>query len=230
MNKIYKIISAYGKYLKNIEISNLIELVVLNQNFFEKSDIELKKINNELNGIIKKSETEMEERFHFNTIISSGMELFNKIYDYYKKQNNININIEIINTADTIKTFEIEQTQKNESDKYLLKHIFNSILIILYPFIPHICSECFEILGSSINIESAGWPEIINTGYKIETCGIAVQINGKLRSQITANIDSEQQDILNLSLEDKKIKKYIDNISAVKKSIYIKNKLINIII
>ncbi|MHB1693952.1 MAG: leucine--tRNA ligase, partial [bacterium] len=236
INKIYKIVSAYEKYLKNIEINNLKNLIVLNQNFFEKTDIELKKINNELNGIIKKSEAEMEERFHFNTIISSCMELVNKIYEYHKKQNNININIEIINRADTIKTFEIERTQKQkyeyeyESDKYLLKHIFNSILMILYPFIPHVCSECFEILGSSINIESAGWPEIIDTGYKIETCGIAVQINGKLRSQITANIDSEQQDILNLSLEDEKIKKYIDNISAVKKSIYIKNKLINIII
>jgi leucyl-tRNA synthetase len=209
-------------------------LIILNQNFFEKTDIELKKINNELNGIIKKSETEMEERFHFNTIISSCMELVNKIYEYHKKQNNVNINIEIINTTDTIKTFETERTQKQkyeyESDKYLLKHIFNSILIILYPFIPHVCSECFEILGSGINIESAGWPEIIDTGYKIETCGIAVQINGKLRSQITANIDSEQHDILNLSLEDEKIKKYINNISAVKKSIYIKNKLINIII
>ncbi len=233
INKIYKIVSAYEKYLKNIEINNLKNLIILNKNFFEKTDIELKKINYELNGIIKKSETEMEERFHFNTVISSCMELVNKIYEYHKKQNNVNINIEIINTTDTIKTFEIERPQtyeKYESDKYLLKHIFNSILIILYPFIPHICSECFEILGSSINIESAGWPEIIDTGYKIETCGIAVQINGKLRSQITANIDSEQQDILNLSLEDEKIKKYIDNISGVKKSIYIKNKLINIVI
>ncbi len=232
INKIYKIVMVYEKYLQNIEINNLKNLIVLNQNFFEKTDIELKEINNELNGIIKKSEAEMEERFHFNTIISSCMELVNKIYDYYRKQNNINI--ETIDTDDTIKTFKIEQTQKQkyeyESDKYLLKHIFNSILIILYPFIPHICSECFEILGSSINIESAGWPEIIATGYKIEACSIAVQINGKLRSQITANIDLEQQDILNLSLEDKKIKKYIDNISAIKKSIYIKNKLINIII
>jgi len=183
--------------------------VILDKNFFKEADMELKKINNELNGIIKKSETEMEGRFHFNTVISSCMELVNKIYEYDKNKN---------------------QNDLNKSDAYLLKHILNSILIILYPFIPHVCSECLEILGGDRAVECAGWPEIMETGYKIDTCNIAVQINGKLRAQITANIDSEQQDILNLSLEDEKIKKNISDISLIKKSIYVKNKLINIII
>jgi leucyl-tRNA synthetase len=231
--KIYKIIILYEHYLTNTaikepkefnelekfqeieenkgmkELKELLPSAILDGNFFKEADTELKKINNELNGIIKKSETEMEGRFHFNTVISSCMELVNKIYEYNKNKN---------------------QNDLNKSDAYLLKHILNSILIILYPFIPHVCSECFEILGGNTDIEYAGWPKIMETGYKIDTCNIAVQINGKLRSQITANIDSEQQDILNLSLEDEKIKKNISDISLVKKSIYIKNKLINIII
>jgi leucyl-tRNA synthetase len=218
--KIYKMVVLYEHehYLTNIEkkeqtkFKELKELPlspITDKNFFKETNIELKKINNELNVIIKKSETEMEGRFHFNTVISSCMELVNKIYEYNKNKN---------------------QNDLNKSGAYLLKHILNSILMILYPFIPHICSECFEILGGDKNIEYAGWPEIIETGYKIDTCNIAVQINGKLRSQITANIDSEQEDILNLSLEDEKIKKKISDISSVKKSIYVKNKLINIII
>ncbi|RZD17342.1 MAG: leucine--tRNA ligase [Candidatus Acididesulfobacter guangdongensis] len=231
--RIYKIIILYEHYLTNTaikepkkfnglkesqEIKENKEMggltgqpssAILNGNFFKDADIELKKINNELNGIIKKSETEMEGRFHFNTVISSCMELVNTIYEYDKNKN---------------------WNDLNKSDAYLLKHILNSILIILYPFIPHVCSECFEILGGDADIEYAGWPKIMETGYKIDTCNIAVQINGKLRSQITANIDSEQQDILNLSLEDEKIKKNIPDISLVKKSIYVKNKLINIII
>ena len=199
--KIYKLSSLYKHHLNNVTIKK--------QKKFEDTNIELEKINNELNAIIKKSENEMEERFHFNTIISSCMELVNKIYEYDKNKTQNDLTI---------------------SDAYLLKHILNSILIILYPFIPHVCSECFEILGSDITVECAGWPEIIETGYKIDTCNIAVQINGKLRAQITANLDSEQHDILNLSLENEKIKKNISDISLVKKYIYVKNKLINIII
>ncbi len=221
--RIYKIILLYEHYLTNTAIKEQkkfnepkefqkIRENKEDENFLKGADIELKEINNELNGIIKKSETEMDGRFHFNTIISSCMELVNKIYEYDKNKN---------------------QNDLTESDAYLLKHILNSILIILYPFIPHVCSECFEILGggaATANIEYAGWPKIMETGYKIDTCNIAVQINGKLRSQITANIDLEQQDILSLSLKDDKIKKNISDISLVKKSIYIKNKLINIII
>lgn len=151
----------------------------------------------------------MEERFHFNTVISSCMELINRINEYEKEE---------------------KEEKTGAIDKYILKSIFNSIIIILYPFIPHICAECYEMLGNAGSIEKAGWPEPAETGYKEETCNIAVQINGKLRSQITASLHDNKEAILLIALNDEKVKKYVAAGGLVKNTIYVQNKLINIII
>ena len=58
---------------------------------------------------------------------------------------------------------------------------------------------------------------------------IVVQINGKKRGLITTNSSSTETEIMKIVLEDQKIAKYLVN-NKIKKQIYIRNKLINIII
>ena len=152
----------------------------------------------------------MDGRYHFNTIISSSMELFNDFNDFMSKD---------IRKKDIL----------NMSDKYLLKYFINSVILILYPFVPHVCSELFEILNGS-SIEKEEWPEAIEAGYVQENCNIAVQINGKMRDLISADINSDEAAVLEIALDSAKVKKYITDKSLIKKTIYIKNKLLSIII
>jgi leucyl-tRNA synthetase len=99
----------------------------------------------------------------------------------------------------------------------------------LYPFIPHVCSEAFEILNGSF-IENEPWPKTEDAGYVQETCNIAVQINGKMRGLIIADINSDEPAVLEIALNSGKIKKYVEDRSLIKKTIYVKNKLLSIII
>ena len=58
---------------------------------------------------------------------------------------------------------------------------------------------------------------------------IVIQVNGKLRSEINVNSDSEEEDIKIMALDDEKIKKYVSD-SKIKKLIYVPRKLINIVL
>ncbi len=206
INKLYRMISSFAN---NTGVPAPDNKILTSKNL-EAANVKLKKIVNELNKVIQRTKSEMEERFHFNTVISSCMELINHINEYEKSGQG--------------------EEKTGIIDKYILKLIFNSIVIILYPFIPHICAECYEILGNTAGIEKAGWLVEIETGYKEETCNIAVQVNGKLRSQVTVNLHDNKEAVLRIALNDEKVKKYIAAESLVKNIIYVQNKLINIII
>jgi len=219
INKFYRTIVAYTDILKNISSDFKIEDENLSQKgsdkspyAIKKSDISknVKKIVYQLGRVIDKAEMEMNGRYHFNTIISSVMELLNNFNDY---------------AADDFKKGRV----LSYADKYLLKYFLNSVIMILYPFIPHVCSETFEILNDT-RIEKTSWPRVISAGYVQENCNIAVQVNGKMRDLITIDLNVSKDAVLDVALQSDKIRKYVANKSSIKKVIYIKNKLLSIII
>ena len=58
---------------------------------------------------------------------------------------------------------------------------------------------------------------------------IVIQINGKKRGLINTKLDLGENDVLDLVKKDQNINKYLSE-KKVKKKVYIKNKLMNIII
>ncbi len=206
INKFYKtIITAYADIFKNIDNDFAME-----DGSADNINQCVKKIVYQLSLVIEKTEAEMNGRYHFNTIISSSMELLNNFNDYM---------------ADEIQ----KERVLNPADRYLLKYFLNSVIIILYPFIPHVCSEAYEILNGSA-IEKASWPEIKDTGYIQEKCNIAVQINGKMRDLVVADLNASEDSVIEAALNSNKIRKYVAHKSSIKKTIYIKNKLLSIIV
>ena len=96
----------------------------------------------------------------------------------------------------------------------------------MYPVVPHIISECLIELETKMNLE---WPTADHKKILNKNINIVVQINGKKRAIINLDNEiSENQLILKLK-EEPLINKFIEN-KEFKKTIYIKNKLINIII
>ena len=225
INKFYKtaedfseiVKDAKGKfYIEGLNISNISSNAAsLNVSAYEikKADVNpsVKELIYRLNGVIEKTETEMNGRYHFNTVISSSMELINAFNDFIGALCGEKLAL------------------LNKSDKYLLKHFLNSVILILYSFIPHVSSEIFEILNGSF-IEDENWPEKIDAGYLKEDCNIAVQVNGKMRDVVTAGIDSDEESVLKAAMDSPKIKKYAEDKGEIKKVIYVKNKLLNIVV
>ena len=114
-------------------------------------------------------------------------------------------------------------------NKYRKKTIFENyskILITMMPIIPHFASECILVNKFDINL---AWPSYDSSMLVEENVNIVVQINGKKRALIQCKRDISEENILKEIKNDIKINKYFSEDNFLK-IIFIKNKLINIIV
>jgi leucyl-tRNA synthetase len=207
LNRFFKFFTNLIKYLKskNAEIHKDNENLEnkINDNEFDNliSDKSLwNKVYITLNKITEEFET---KRFHFNTSIALMMELLNYL-------------------EDNIKNFE------NFKDLELLI-LANIVIKMLAPFGPHLAEELFNNIGYNTSIFKTEFPKIREKYLTLDLINIPVQINGKLRGQIQVKIDSEQEEVLNIIKNDPKLKNLLEN-KTIKKVIFVKNKIINILI
>ena len=115
---------------------------------------------------------------------------------------------------------------KKEISKEKLKINFINILKILIPVIPHICYECLEELKVASKND---WPEVNRKFLVKESYKIIVQINGKKRELLEFNNQISKEYLLDQIYKNDKLTKFL-NSKKIKKTIYIENKLINLII
>ncbi|MDB9714327.1 leucine--tRNA ligase [Candidatus Pelagibacter ubique] len=116
-----------------------------------------------------------------------------------------------------------------EIDKPIKKEIlienYKKILILMNPFIPHFSNECLN----TINEDQIKWPKISKGDLIEEDIIFVVQVNGKKRAILKVKRDIIEKEILETIKLNQEIAKFIDN-QKIKKSIFVPNRLINIII
>ena len=160
----------------------------------------------------------IEEDLEFNKFTN---QLINKITE---NLDNFSYNVIIANMYETY-NFLIKHIEKNINTKNLLEN-YTKILTVFSPIIPHLASECMLDIG---NEEKLNWP-IINKKYlQNESINYVVQINGRKRTTVKAEQNLNDENILNIAKNEKLLDKYLKN-KSIKKVIFVKNKLINILL
>ena len=159
---------------------------------------------------------------------NSNIELIKFTNKFVKKMetnlNNFSYNI-IIASLHEMQNFLSKEIGKGYSQK-ILKQNYEKILITMIPIIPHFSNECLEMINKN---NKKVWPEYDEELTKEDLNLIVVQINGKKRGLIEAKQSMDEDALNKLIFADEKITKYLEN-NEIKKKIYIKDKLINIII
>jgi len=116
-----------------------------------------------------------------------------------------------------------------EIDKPIKKEIlienYKKILILMNPFIPHFSNECLN----TINENQINWPEISKKDLIEEDINFVVQINGKKRAILKIKRDVVEKEILKIIKTNLEIEKFLKD-QTIKKSIFVPNRLINIIL
>ena len=136
---------------------------------------------------------------------------------------NFNYNKMVANLHE-MHSFLFKKIDRKYTKKTLINN-FEKILIAINPIIPHFSNECMNLL----NLEEMNWPKYDESQLIENKVKIVVQINGKKRALIETNRDISEQDLTKIINNDKALKKYLDN-QTIKRKIFIKNKLMNIII
>ena len=147
-------------------------------------------------------------------------QLINKITNNLES---FSYNVIIANMYETY-NFLIKHIEQDINPKDLL-HNYKKILIIFSPIIPHLINECLLDIGSN---EKFDWPSVNKVYLKNENIDYVIQINGKKRSVINAQIDLNEEKILNIAKNEKLLDKYLNN-KSIKKVIFVKNRLLNIL-
>jgi len=192
------------KFLKRLWVLsyNIISKTTLEDESYDKHKkniISDGEINMKIHKTIQKVTNDIFQRNSFNTAIASIMELLNNLTKYF---------------------------QQDQSNNIILTNGIKTILKLLSPFTPHITQKIWSELGEQTLIMEESWPEVDATALEESKKEIIIQINGKLRGKIVANINDDEPKIRDMILEDSNLKKYLVD-KDIKKVIYIKGKLVN---
>ena len=107
-----------------------------------------------------------------------------------------------------------------------LRDNYKKMLIVMMPVIPHIINECLKTINEKKDIT---WPDVKKEFIEDDEVNIVIQVNGKKRSIISVEKNLEEKKLLQKIKNSKLIEKYNEN-KKISKTIYVKNKIINIII
>jgi leucyl-tRNA synthetase len=116
-----------------------------------------------------------------------------------------------------------------EKAKSISSQDYKKFLQILAPFAPYMVEELWSMLGEKKSINFSSWPKWDENLIKDEEIKIVVQINGKVRAEIMIQADDNEEIIKQKTLANEAVLRHRAG-RDVKKIIYVKNRLINIVI
>lgn len=109
------------------------------------------------------------------------------------------------------------------------KEVLEKVLILIAPYAPHIAEELWNRLGNTGSVLDAAFPQY-DGKYLVETAkDYPVSINGKLRSNLLLSLEATTEEVEKMVLANEVVQKWLEG-KPPKKIIYVKNKMINVVI
>lgn len=154
-------------------------------------------------NVTVKKVTEDIERYQLNTCVAAMMEFVNNLY-------------------------AIEQKMQ-DGHKALFRDSVLTLMKLIAPFTPHAAEELFEMAGFDGLISRSEWPKFDEKLTQKDEITIAVQVNGKLRGQISIPRNMEKDQVFETALANENVKSHTDGKNMIKQ-IYVPNKLVNFVV
>ncbi len=140
----------------------------------------------------------IEGGFHFNTAIASCNELLNQF-----------------------------RAAKGPIDPAVLREVFETVVRVLAPIVPHFSEELWNRMGHPESIFTAGWPEADPGIAAEEELEVPIQVNGKVRGRIMVAVGISREDLEKAAMDSADIQKHLEG-KTVRKVIVVPGKLVNI--
>jgi leucyl-tRNA synthetase len=159
-----------------------------------------RKIRRKLHQTLKKITEDFETRWHFNTCISSVMELVNVLY-----------------------------AEEDKVSAEPMCESVQMLALMLAPFAPYVSQELWDELGNQGAVFRQSWPVFDPELAKEDEAEVVVQVNGKLRGRIHVPFGTNTQELESRAKADDKVKPFLDGKQIVK-VIPVPDKLINFVV
>jgi leucyl-tRNA synthetase len=150
---------------------------------------------------------DIERDFHFNTAISAIMELVNALY-----------------------AFESTAPDRMAAGERaaLLREAIETVLLLLGPFSPHVTEELWEHLGHTESLFKQPWPTPDAAALTRQEVTVVLQVDGKVRSRLTLEVDADEARVQSLTLADDKVRPWLQG-RQVERVVVVPNRLVNVV-
>lgn len=139
-------------------------------------------------------------RLSFNTSISALMEYVNELYK-----------------------FKVDGFSEE-----VWRQALTTLVQLVAPIAPHIADELYSQLGGEGLVQNATWPVWDEALIVEDTITIAVQVNGKLRGEISVGKDEAEESVKAQALTHENVVKFLTG--EPKKVIYVAGRLVSIVV
>jgi leucyl-tRNA synthetase len=119
--------------------------------------------------------------------------------------------------------------QTAAQDRSVAREALEIAVLALSPIIPHVTHALWRELGHRTALLDEPWPEVDPVALQSATVQMVVQVNGKLRAQITVAVNADAAAVRAAALADPHVQKFIGT-SGVRKVIIVPRKLVNIVV
>jgi leucyl-tRNA synthetase len=138
----------------------------------------------------------------FNTAVAAVMELLN-----------------------AISRFE----DRSATGRAVVQEALEIAVIALSPMVPHVTHALWAALGHDTALVDVRWPSADVQALVQDEITLAVQVNGKLRSQISVSVDADEAAVRALALADDMVRRFVGE-ATPKRVIVVPRKLVNVVV
>ena len=150
---------------------------------------------------------DIDRDFHFNTAISAVMELVNALTELERVSHH---------------------AMGSRERAALLREGVETVLLLLGPVCPHVTEELWSALGHEGSLFHRAWPTADPEAMARDEVQIVVQVDGRVRSRLTAAVAAPEADIRERALADGRVRPWLDG-RQVAKVVVVPGRLVNIV-
>ncbi len=161
-----------------------------------------KDLRRKLHDALAKIGDDFGRRYNFNTAIAACMELVNALSRF---------------------------DDATDAGRAVMQEALDALVRVLSPIVPHFTHELWTALGHSDAVIDATWPEPEAEARRSDSIALVVQINGKLRGQISVPAGADQASIIAAALAEESVQKFLVG-QVIKKQIVVPGKLVNFVV
>jgi leucyl-tRNA synthetase len=147
--------------------------------------------------------TEAIERLSFNTAIAGTMEFVNALY--------------------------AAETPESEAERAAMREAIRTLAVVLYPFVPHLADEIAEAYGVGEALVATPWPDFDPALVVDDLITYAVQVNGKLRSEVKVPAAAGEADVRAAAEADARVQANLEG-KQLRKVVFVPKRLINFVV
>ena len=110
-----------------------------------------------------------------------------------------------------------------------LREGVEKLVQLIAPMMPHLAETCWASLGKTGMVADAGWPDVDPALLVDSTVVLGVQVNGKLRGEITVAKGADRALVEKQALSLDAVARMLDG-KAPKKIIIVPDRIVNVVI